>query len=496
MFASIQSATILGVTGLPIRVEVHTSSGFPGYTVVGMPDTVMRESKERIRSAMLSSGLKWPQSRMTINLAPASVRKSGTGSELAILVGLLCATGELVTKRFENVGVVGELGLDGTIRPVSGTIARVLALRDSGAEQVFVPASNAYEATLVQGIKVFPINSVVGLISCLQEGEPWPNILKPHTSSSLSVELGDFNEISGQPLGCEVMMLLAAGGHHTLLMGSPGIGKTMLADRLPSILTPLTSSESHQVTAISSILNGEVNELISRRPFRQPHHSATSAAMIGGGSNVAAPGEVTRAHKGVLFLDELSEFSTSSLDVLRQPLEKGSVCISRANFTTTLPADFTLLACSNPCPCAKPREKCICSEPIRQRYLRKLSGPLMDRFDVRLELFRSPHVDGPTHSSGQMHEKVSLARQRQLDRFADQTHLLNRQLQGSMLASFAPLTPSIDTFFRERIEKREISGRGANAIWRVARTLADLDDQNDIDELHMSRAFDFREELS
>lgn len=365
MFSSIRSATFHGVTGAVIRVEVHTSSGFPGYTVVGMPDTAMRESKERIRSALLSSGLKWPQSRITINLAPANVRKSGTGAELAILIGLLCSSGVLETKRFVDVGVIGELGLDGTIRPVNGTIARVLALKKSGVNQVFVPISNAHEASLVDDVEVFGIATVADLIKHLNEGLEWPTLPKTCGINVEAKKSGDYSDITGQPLGCEAMLLCAAGGHHTLLMGSPGIGKTMLAERLPSITSKLSRDESQEVTAINSILDGKVKELAEERPFRQPHHSASVASLVGGGSHTINPGEATRAHHGFLFLDELSEFSTNSLESLRQPLESGTVTISRAHATATLPARFTLVACSNPCPCAKPREKCICSSTLR-----------------------------------------------------------------------------------------------------------------------------------
>lgn len=499
MFASIKSATVVGVIGTVIRVEVHTSSGFPGYTVVGMPDTAMRESKERIRAAMISSGIKWPQSRMTINLAPANIRKSGTGAELAILVGLLCATGELDSKRFNDAGVIGELGLDGTIRPISGTIARVLALRNSGASQVFVPTSNAYEASLVDGVEVFPIDSLRGLIECLKDGLPWPHPPKTQQNSDTHNYCGDYFDISGQPLGCEAMMLLAAGGHHTLLMGSPGIGKTMLAERLPSILPRLESQESQEITAIASILHGSVQKLLTQQPFRQPHHSCSAPAMIGGGSSFCIPGEATHAHKGVLFLDELSEFSTSTLDALRQPLESGSVSISRSSFNTLLPAEFSLLACSNPCPCAKPREKCICSDSTRQRYVRKLSGPLLDRFDIRLELFRSPYADTPTHKSDEMSRLITIARKRQKKRNSTIGVFQNARLHSTELATVSPLKKSVERFFRQRVEKREISGRGATAIWRVAQTLSDLDEDNnsgDISELHISKAFDFREEIS
>jgi magnesium chelatase family protein len=490
MFASINSCMITGVTGTPLRVEVHSSSGLPGYTVVGMPDTAMRESKERIRAAMISSRMKWPQSRMTINLAPASVRKSGTGAELAILIGLLCTSGILDARRFSNAGVIGELGLDGKIHEVAGTIARVSALRECGVTEVFVPLQNAYEASLVSGVEIFPLESVCGLVESLTTGEPWPTMesLPPrsHTQS-----WGDYSDVSGQPLGCEAMMLLAAGGHHTLLMGSPGIGKTMLAERLPSILSDLDEQSSLEVSAITSVIEGSVSELQKYRPFQTPHHSASAVSMIGGGSTSAVPGEVTRAHKGVLFLDELAEFSVPALDALRQPLEKGIVSISRAHFSTTLPAEFTLLACSNPCPCARAREKCICSDAQRSRYLRRLSGPLLDRFDIRLELVRSDFIDRTTHSSATMKEKVLTAQSRQRAR----QMASNAHLSSAELAEVSPLSRDVALLYRELIEKREVSGRGATAIWRVARTLADVDDREHVNELDITTAFDLREEI-
>ncbi len=495
MFSSISSATFHGVSGTVIRVEVHTSSGFPGYTVVGMPDTAMRESKERIRSALLSSGIGWPQSRITINLAPANVRKSGTGAELAILVGLLCSTKILDPKRFYNVGVIGELGLDGAIRQVSGTIARVLALKKSGIEQVFVPLENAHEASLVDGIEVFGIESVGNLVRHLTEGLPWPDIPDNKKLSFASKRIGDYQDIVAQPLGCEAMMICAAGGHHTLLMGSPGIGKTMLAERIPSISSKLTREQSQEVTAINSILDGKVSRLAIERPFRQPHHSASVASLVGGGSHVINPGEATRAHHGFLFLDELSEFSINSLESLRQPLESGIISISRANYHTKLPAHFTLIACSNSCPCAKPREKCICSDSLRSKYLRKLSGPLLDRFDIRLELFRSDFLEGKTHSSSEMKSRVKNASQRQLSRNSEFGITCNAQLSSPILKEYFVLKDGLDLYLKEHIEKREISGRGATAIWRVARTIADLNDVNDINELHLSQAFDLREEI-
>lgn len=495
MFASIRSATIVGVKGVPIRVEVHTSRGFPGYTVVGMPDVSMREGKERIRAALLSSRQSWPESRITVNLAPANVRKSGTGAELAILVGLLCTSGVLETKRFNNVGVIGELGLDGSIRPVFGTIARVLALKQSGAQQVFVPVKNAYEASLVQGIEVFPISNVSQLIASLTEGEPWPDYEIPKDGGTNHLTGPDYIEVSGQPIGCEAMELCAAGGHHTLLMGSPGIGKTMLAERIVSILPELNIQESYEVSAIASIFKSGVSGLVTHRPFCAPHHTSSVASMIGGGSNQINPGEITRAHRGILFLDELSEFSQSVLESLRQPLEKGSVSISRSAFHAIMPADFTLVACSNPCPCAKTKDKCICSDLTIAKYIRKLSGPLLDRFDIRVELFKSSLLQEPSHSSGEMKDRICLARERQNTRNITFGSVLNSRLNSNEIREIVSLDSQQEKFFKEKLEKREISGRGATAILRLSRTLADLDDEEKISDLHLARAFDFREEV-
>ncbi len=491
MFASIQSCALSGVKGVPIRVEVHSSSGIPGFSVVGMPDTLIRESKDRIRSALISSRLGWPDSRMTINLAPASVRKSGTGAELAILVGLLCTSGKLNKKRFENSAVFGELGLDGTIREVSGTIARVHALKELGIQEIFVPKENAYEASLIKDINIMPLNHISDLISALCEGLPLENIEIPDSKPKV-VNVGDFKEITAQPMLCESMQLLAAGGHHTLLMGSPGIGKTMAAERLPSILPDLETEESIEVSAIKSIVSGKIESLERNRPFINPHHSASHIALTGGGSQTASPGEITRAHKGVLFLDELSEFSTHAIDMLRQPLEKGYINIARANFSTQLPADFIMLACSNPCPCAKARDKCICSDSQRSRYLRKLSGPLLDRFDIRLEIYKTDYIKGSTHNSTEMKRKVQAARKIQLERNEGK---LNSRLSSSDLRKYTPLSKKSNEFFKDILNKREISARGATSIWRVARTIADINQNEEISELDLSNAFDFREEI-
>lgn len=495
MFSCIRSATVNGVIGRVIDVEVHTSSGFPGYTVVGMPDAAMRESKERIRSALKSSKVEWPKSRITINLAPANMRKSGTATELAILIGLLCCSKIINPDIFKNAGVIGELGLDGSAREITGTIARVLALRDKGIVNIYLPYKNAYEASLVPGVNIYAIENVCSLISCTNGEEEWPEIKPPDLCES-KIDYGDYSEILNQPVGCEAMMVLAAGGHHTLLMGTPGIGKTMLAERVPSIACELSQNASYEVSAIQSIVEGNVVDLTRTRPFRQPHHGASTTALIGGGSKTISLGEVTRAHRGFLFLDELAEFPRRTLDFLRQPLESGVVTIARAEFSAVLPAKFTLIACSNPCPCAKPRDKCICDDFTRSNYIKKLSGPLLDRFDIRLELTKPLGKGQPTHNSKEMREKVFRAYEIQKKRFRETSLENNSQMKSKDIKEIAPLKNDVEELLVTTCETREISYRGSIAISRVARTIADLEASNDVTQTHLLKALDMREEIA
>ncbi|MFN8015554.1 MAG: YifB family Mg chelatase-like AAA ATPase [Acidimicrobiia bacterium] len=494
MYTAIDSAIISGIKAQHIKVEVHTSRGLPGYCVVGMIDTAIRESKERIRSALSSSKIKWPESRITVNLAPANIRKSGTGCELAILVGLLCSSKQIPHHTFNNSAVLGELGLDGTIRAISGIMPRVIELRKLGIKHFYIPSKNAHEARLINDIEVYPLENINQMLNCLSNVSSWPQIENPKIVDSSMQDFGDFKDVKGLPLGCEAMEIMAAGNHHTLLMGSPGIGKTLLAEKVQGIMPKLNYNESSELTAIVSAIEGSVTNLITNRPFRNPHHSSTVASIIGGGSQKVSPGEATRAHHGILFLDELAEFSSSVIDSLREPLETGKIQISRSSFKLTLPANFVLLACSNPCPCAKSRDECICTEANRQRYLRRLSGPLLDRFDIRLEIFKS-NLNSSTHNSSDMRERIKIARSLQENRFKETSISSNSKMRSEMLGLYAPLDDLCAKLLKEKSEIRKLSMRGTCAIWRLSRTIADLDNCQQIKDFHLEKAFELREDL-
>ncbi|MDQ3946993.1 MAG: YifB family Mg chelatase-like AAA ATPase, partial [Actinomycetota bacterium] len=359
MLASVRSAVLVGVDAHPVQVEVHVAShGLPAYNLVGLPDAAVREARERVRAAIISSDLEWPQRRITVNLAPSGLRKSGAGLDLPAALGVLLANGDLPAPALDGIGVIGELGLDGSIRPVPGTLALVDALRQAETTSVLIPLDNAAEAALVEGVRVLPCRTLTEARACLKDEAPWPEppaappvtavVASPDPEAPM-VDLGDVRGLSGARRALEVA---AAGGHHLLLVGPPGAGKTLLAQCLPSILPPLAGAEALEVTKIHSAAGRPVGgALLRSRPFRAPHHTASAAALVGGGSGRPRPGEATLAHRGALFLDELGEFSPAALDALRQPLEERVVRISRQHSALTFPADFLLVACTNPCPC-------------------------------------------------------------------------------------------------------------------------------------------------
>ena len=473
MLATIASATLLGVDGHPVSVEVHVADGLPGFSIVGLPDASCREARDRVRAAIVSSGATWPLKRITVNLAPGGVPKIGAGLDLPIALGVLTASGQLPTID-EGIAAFGELGLDGSVRPIPGAVS--LADATSG-RWVLVPAADADVAALVAGERVRAVRSLADVTAALVDGAPWPDPDPPGEPSSPTPVL-DLADVRGQPMARAALEYAAAGGHHLLLVGPPGAGKTMLARRLPGLLPSLPAAEALEVTRVHSAsgLALPPGGLVERPPFRAPHHSASMAALVGGGSGYARPGEVSRATCGVLFLDELGEFAPSVLDALRQPLEEGVVRVARAQATAEQPARVLLVAAMNPCPCGLGGEtSCRCPAAARARYARRVSGPLLDRLDLMVQVGRpepSEVLGAPAESTAEVAARVAAVRELATERGVR----CNAELDGAALEAHAPLEPAARQILEQALAAGDVSGRGIRRVRCVARTIRDLDD--------------------
>lgn len=473
MLATVASATVRGVEGIAVAVEVHVAAGLPGFTIVGQPDAACRESRDRVRAAVMSCGLSWPQQRITVNLAPSGVRKSGGGLDLAMAIGVLVASGQMHPDAVAERAFIGELGLDGSLRSVTGALPMVEAI---DRREVVVPFGNILEAEIVGRHIVRGGGGLRDVIEALSGESPWPRRPDPPLEAP-AVEGVDLADVRGQVVARRALEIAAAGGHHLLMIGPPGGGKTMLAERLPTLLGPLEPSAALRATTIHSAGGMPLppNGLILHRPFRAPHHSSSLVSIVGGGTAAMRPGEVSLASEGVLFLDELGEFPASVLDALRQPLEQGVVRVARANHTVELPARVLLVAAMNPCPCGfAPSPQCRCSEASLNRYRRRVSGPILDRLDLRIlvnpptraELLDSP----PGEPSAAVAARVTAARARAAERGVT----ANAQLPVRRLERFAPFDPAAKRLVERVLDAGRLSARGLARLRCVALTIDDL----------------------
>lgn len=503
MISKIRSAALLGVEAFIVDVEVYVSNGLPSFNIVGLPDTAIQESRERVRSALKNVEYHFPMQRITVNLAPADVKKEGPALDLPIAIGVLIANGEMKAIPFEDFIIIGELSLNGSIRPVNGVLSIALMAKKNGIKNLIVPLENAREAAIVDGIHIYPSSNLREVVQFLNQELEIPSVYinKEELMKNIDNYSVDFSEVKGQHHAKRALEVAATGGHNVIMTGPPGSGKTMLAKRIPTILPTLTLEEAIEITRLYSISNltDRKYPIMTRRPFRSPHHTISDIGLIGGGT-IPKPGEISLAHNGVLFLDELPEFSRSALESLRQPLENGKVTISRALRSVTYLSRFMLVAAANPCPCGyfgDPVKQCTCTSYQIQKYRARISGPLLDRIDIQIEVPRLDYKelvnkDKKSDTSEEIRKRIEKARKIQLTRFKNRHIFSNSQMNRKDIEKYCQLSKEGWNLLSQAMEKLKLSARAYDKILKLSRTIADLNFTDEIQTIHIAEAIQYR----